>query len=499
MELIYFDDPLVKRKIEAAVKVAELVEKVKRAETANKKEETLFTELSSEVTNKTLAYKVVNILPKYRVDEAIFRLKLWMGSVGKTEEERKARIAEIDKKIAENNIQRAEKDKMTRLTVSSLREAIEERNRIEQAHKITNNLQVVLTGTGKLITKNNPEGVDINTLTTEYKVKDYSNNNVFIDDSNTITDIVTGTTSTTGATVKEIMDHAKSFIDNAKNINTTPSNSTTYKKTGLTYFNNRLEKVIEASGSSKKADLKKNIKIITKYISSVESKIDEKLTIKEIRDAMFDEVAVIEYEKKRERNSMDILKKKPSELYQVPNYQIIFEFMKEVFPLKTGTTTYELADKPYLDNINDDNYIKPTTAAGYSYDPKSSSISADEDAILDKLFGPFMESKTNSNKNRWATGHNYDEGRITGSEASYLRNLHYIRYCRTMRELFLELGISSNIDDYDNHLINICGEAAKGRLIFPDRTKMIERQTADNKHPTAANDALILAAQNNKI
>jgi len=34
--------------------------------------------------------------------------------------------------------------------------------------------------------------------------------------------------------------------------------------------------------------------------------------------------------------------------------------MKEVFPLKTGTTSYELADKPYLDDINDTNYLKPS-------------------------------------------------------------------------------------------------------------------------------------------
>jgi len=33
--------------------------------------------------------------------------------------------------------------------------------------------------------------------------------------------------------------------------------------------------------------------------------------------------------------------------------------MKEVFPLKTGTSAYELQNKPYLDNINDDDYLKP--------------------------------------------------------------------------------------------------------------------------------------------
>jgi len=34
--------------------------------------------------------------------------------------------------------------------------------------------------------------------------------------------------------------------------------------------------------------------------------------------------------------------------------------MKEVFPLKTGTTTYELENKSYLNDVNDPDYLKPS-------------------------------------------------------------------------------------------------------------------------------------------
>jgi len=68
---------LVGNDLANAKKVAILVEKVKRAETSTKKEEALFTELSLEKTDDTLAFKVVNRRSnrKYRVDDAISRLK----------------------------------------------------------------------------------------------------------------------------------------------------------------------------------------------------------------------------------------------------------------------------------------------------------------------------------------------------------------------------------------------------------------------------------------
>jgi len=93
------------------------------------------------------------------------------------------------------------------------------------------------------------------------------------------------------------------------------------------------------------------------------------------------------------------------------------------------------------------------------------------------------------------------DGEITGIEAIYLRELECLKYCRTMQELFLAMGITSDIHDYDEHLINICTEALRGRIVLPDRSKIIERQKqiTGSNHPTVINDAIALAAQNNQI
>ncbi|CAI2197241.1 15872_t:CDS:2, partial [Funneliformis geosporum] len=205
----------------------------------------------------------------------------------------------------------------------------------------------------------------------------------------------------------------------------------------------KLKKVIEASGSSIKDELKTDIERITKYISDIEYKIGEKLTIKEMNDYIFgDENKAIEYENKRAIHSLNTLNEKPSEKKKFPDYTIIFKFMKEVFPLKSGTTTYELEDKSYLNDPNDDNFLKPT---GYSFNPRKGSLTDKENAILD------------------------DQDEITGSEAVYLRENEYIKYCRTMQQLFLAMKISSDIHDYDEHLMNICKEVSQGRIVFPDR------------------------------
>jgi len=110
-----------------------------------------------------------------------------------------------------------------------------------------------------------------------------------------------------------------------------------------------------------------------------------------------------------------------------------------------------------------------------------------------------MESTSDSSKNDWTTDFKMPN-QITSVEAAYLREVEALKYCRTMQELFLALGITSDIHDYDEHLLNICGEAFKGRLIFPDRSKIIERlkkETGD--HPRVGEYSIALAAQNNEI
>ncbi|CAI2197937.1 4470_t:CDS:2, partial [Funneliformis geosporum] len=415
-ELTYFDDPLIENKLNNAASVAELVEEVQKGETATKKEQALSTKLNSEKTNGTVAFRVVNRRPNYRVDNAIFRLSLYLGNSERTKAERETRVTEIDKKIAENNLQRASKEKVKRGMELTLGEALEEKSRMEKVHKINNNLQVVLTGAGKLITADKPDGVDISTLTDLYKVKDYSiGDNVHKDDSTTITDIYGGAT---GNTVTNILDHAKSFLGKVKDLKASLGNKKFFIPTSLSLYNDRkincknnisngldefgimylsvlrsigsekLEKVIAASGSSKKTKLEKNIKKITKYISKIEANVGEELTIKQITDYAFGQKAV-EYADKQERNAQN--------------------FLKKVFPLKTGTTSYELAAKPYLDDINDANFLKPSTTG-------------------DKGTGHKASAPDNN---------------ITNTEAIYAREVECLKYCRTMRELFLEMKISS--------------------------------------------------------
>ncbi|CAI2197242.1 15873_t:CDS:1, partial [Funneliformis geosporum] len=131
------------------------------------------------------------------------------------------------------------KEKVKRGMELTLGEALEERSRMEKVHKINNNLQVILTGVGKLITADKPEGEDISTLTTKYNVKDFDkNNNVFVDDPDTITEIYNGVGGA-GATITEILDHAKSFLNKALTIKMTPANSTTFKETALMLYNDR--------------------------------------------------------------------------------------------------------------------------------------------------------------------------------------------------------------------------------------------------------------------
>jgi len=165
-----------------------------------------------------------------------------VGAAEKTQADRDKRTKEIDDTISKNNVERAAKESLRRGLENELEDALEELERSKQIHKISNNLQVVLVGFGKLITTSEPNGADITTLSTKYKVKDYGKTNsagienALIDDSSTITDIAV---NSAGATVKEILDYANGFLDKLKTINMSPSTANSYKETALNHYNDR--------------------------------------------------------------------------------------------------------------------------------------------------------------------------------------------------------------------------------------------------------------------
>jgi len=74
----------------------------------------------------------------------------------------------------------------------------------------------------------------------------------------------------------------------------------------------KLKNVIEKSGSPKKDKLKKNIDVITKYISGIEFNVNEKLTPKQIEEYVYGKKAV-EYATKLKNNPYSFLTTKPSE------------------------------------------------------------------------------------------------------------------------------------------------------------------------------------------
>ncbi|CAG8593312.1 7108_t:CDS:2 [Paraglomus brasilianum] len=387
-ELAYFDDPLIGGKLENAQVVAELVEKVKRAERATKKEEALFNEISLE-----------------RVAD-------------KTEAERSSRIKEIDKEITDKNVKKAANDKLIRGLKVSYGTAIEDEKRAEKIIAQRNNLQVTLTGSGRLISKDHPEGIELTSITDTYSVKDYGKgNNALVDDENTITDTITGTAGAGKATPQEILDHARSFLENIKSIVRSTVTSNFYKETALSLYNDR------------RYNTKNNITGSIKQFGF--SYLVEAIVGKEMTS---------------------------NEAYEYWFGSKVKEYAEAVFPLKTGTSAYELQNKPYLDNINDDDYLKPKdgkkgweglTLGGYSCNPKSSSVTDDQKAMIKK-------QQQNPKK--------------IESDTDF-KTLTKI----TMRELLLKLGISSDIGDYDDHLIKICQEALKGAYILPDRSKLVER------------------------
>jgi len=65
-----------------------------------------------------------------------------------------------------------------------------------------------------------------------------------------------------------------------------------------------LIKVIDASGSTKKDELKKDIKKILKYISRVEANVGLELTIKEMEEYVYGKKAV-EYASRQDANKND--------------------------------------------------------------------------------------------------------------------------------------------------------------------------------------------------
>jgi len=80
----------------------------------------------------------------------------------------------------------------------------------------------------------------------------------------------------------------------------------------------KLEKVIEKSGSSKKDQLKKNIKVITKYISRVEAIVGKEMTSNEAYEYWFGS-KVKEYAEAVNKNDCNYLKNKFSEFRMIPD------------------------------------------------------------------------------------------------------------------------------------------------------------------------------------
>jgi len=560
-ELGYFDDPLIENKVDNAKKVAELVEKVRKLEAASKKEEALFNEVSLERTDKSLAYKVIN-LEKARVDVALFRMTLWMGNADKTDAERKQRTQELDKKITDNNIKRTTNDKLIREFKENLKEAEEEKARSEKLFKTRNNLQVILQGSGKLVTDDNPDGIELTSLTTTYTIKDYSGDRILVDDDSTITNTINGRAST----ITEIITHANDFLLDMNNINVT-RNADSFEDTKLSLYNSltfnsknmitsgahemgatflrvlrdigaqKLKDVIDNSGSLKITKLKKNIEELLERIYLIEGITGEKEdfeTMSKYEEG--DEDTIKEIMAKYDRITPKLLQRDFSFYEMAPNWQNLFEFMKEVFPWDPITRKLK-NPKKYLTDPNDTNFIKPKdggkgwkglTLGGYTYNPEAASTKNDpsKKAVVDaqrafgpqkeykkieddtdfktlveiwwEVFSPFMEDKVNSNKNDWAIKHRYPT-QTTYDDESYQKMLNTLRYARTMRKLLLEMGISSKIDDYDAHLLRIGDQAERGSYILPDRSKAIQTLVARSGNEGYNNNKVLLAAQNNKI
>lgn len=547
---------------DSAKKIGNLLVKIKEARRKKSWElsdlTTTIEDLKVEESQRTLAYREIEANADYLVTDTINYLSLrhtFEDEPKLTEQERKKKMGEID--IEVGKAQRDQVGNRTKLRTLYVRRAnlVMEKN---QEEKLDKNREVLI----KILKKdtnleiNDPNGGGNKKLADiKIKINNYSSENVSKKDDDTTISTIGQDIVTTGThSVSDLVDHAKIFLTSLENYS--PYVETKTKESPLLSNllgdrnwsdKNMVGFSIYSMGVSYIKVLKdigvKKLKEIVDKVPSLSD--DDKKKMKEYTEEItrftcFTEcTSGMEYHKavevwttkynERENEFHNRLLKQGFNEYphvNIPNWEHIFEFMKVVFPLKSGTNV--LDKRSYLSELkpssgkqgwegltllgfaNDiDSSVKYTgtgnTPSGkyrmisqYARSSHSSVSSILKDQISRKkvaeeipsgwnferitqlwwnIFIPYMESTSDVSKNKWHSDVEHD----TEWDKKRKKYLDEIRFARTVKAIFKKLGIVDN-DSFDEFLLSVSSDVRSGAINKSSwKSSLTNRATIDSE------------------
>jgi len=223
----FFENPLIKN-ADDAQKVAELLVKIKDANSKRQKNDKLVSELDDERDKDysgSLAYRVLNIdnLVRDTKNRLVF---LGRSDLPTDKDKINEKIAELEKEISEERIKEATNDLAVAPIERELKGLIKDREEIRKNLKRRKNVVKVISGGDPKITFRGTERKlsEITGIT----VKDYSGNNLMRDNPPDITD-----------NALNILNRATVYLNEIRD--TKPDFPTPYRRTKMdNFFDNRI-------------------------------------------------------------------------------------------------------------------------------------------------------------------------------------------------------------------------------------------------------------------
>ncbi|MCE8167821.1 MAG: hypothetical protein I3273_04400 [Candidatus Moeniiplasma glomeromycotorum] len=534
-----FNNDLIKTDIKNVQKAAELLVKIKKANELRKKNAALLLELETEQEKNggrgSEIYRALNA--KRLVKNTMNLLSILGDDFPEDKTKREARIKQLEKELSSKRAEKAILDIYLTPLEEQLESAILELNKVKKVKAKVESLSQILSGaTDPEITFRNVPNTKLSSIDNQIngKVNDYSTDtNLKSDTPPKIAD---------GTSAQAILNTANGYLTAiVKNKGAKKSGAgRKYEKTKIRadYFNNRiyhakfnlinnwdnigygvlkalrefgidkLKAIIAASGATgtQKTRLEKIAKRIVKCIhwnEEIGGK-DYQFTMlrgegKETNKGWAD---------KFDNFQKSLLKKKTDEYpyVQAVDWEDVFEFMLSVFPLGTDGS---VANKDYLDKKNDANYLAPEKESegwskkiwikGYSDVPTTAGISIAEHATksstpsivkselkvanqipadwtfksIIQLFYDAFDPFVNFGTKKWK-----DPSATTSIDEEWENMKNELRFCKTMRELLLALGVSTQINEFDDYLLDIADRAEKAKITGTDRKELIEGNNA---------------------
>jgi len=517
--------------LDEAKKAGEILVKIKAAKEKKVKNDSLLDELENEKNANgyrgSQAYRLLN--KNGLVEDTISFLSIISVGIPEEKSKREEKVKQLKKELGDKRLELANTNSSLKPLEGQLEALIVERDQAKKGKTRRQNLLSLLSRDP------NDASFTLSRGGTDTAIALIPINNVKDYDGSKLYD---GSASASVSNVKDILIKAENYLKEViKSGDQEQVYVENYHASNLTYFDDReyqskynltasmknigytmllafrkigdtkLKALVKASGSSKKDQLEKYVDKMLKWVHWSEEIANEQgYRVEKDSAEGFD---------KRVKTWISNLPRKNKDEYPFTDsveWEKVFEFMTEVFPLKDNSNTRNgLQDKDYLVKESDPNFIKTDDSSkwnevikvgGYAsaptvgskktigwYSKQSSTPRADliksqiknpkkfpsdwsfaqAIGLWYDAFSPFVDFSTA----KWKAGKDV-AGEPMKSDRKLEKWRNELRYCLTMRELLLELGMSQEIDEFDDYLVEIADYAEKKGWIGSDRSKVIK-------------------------